>query len=190
MVKTAAQFVGDYKPPRTSDGHPDLQGFWTNATVSRMDRPSGYPLIINDEQAASLEGRALFNVRLKTQKAYVDPKAGAPEKGKALPGVGNYDVAYTDPGNAVINIKGELRSAYITFPENGRTPGMTEEGRKLRAAERRRPPRHRLSTTPKSAATPSAASSSAPTALRSATTSTTTTSRSCRRRTTSSSCRK
>ncbi|MDP3738174.1 MAG: hypothetical protein Q8R02_12335 [Hyphomonadaceae bacterium] len=134
-VKTAAEFVGDYKTPRLKDGKPDLQGFFTNATVSRMDRPNGYPLIINDEQAASLEGRAQFNVRLKTERSYVDPKLGAPEKGKALPGVGNYDVAYTDPGNAVINIKGELRSAYITFPENGRTPGMTEEGRKLRAAE-------------------------------------------------------
>jgi len=134
VVKTAKDFVGDYKPPRLKDGHPDLGGFFTNATVSRMDRPSGYPLILNDEQAASLEGRALFNVRLKTEKAYVDPKTGAPEKGKALPGVGNYDVAYTDPGNAVINIKGELRASYITFPENGRTPAVTEEGRKLRAA--------------------------------------------------------
>jgi hypothetical protein len=134
VVKTAKDFVGDYKTPRLKDGHPDLTGFFTNATVSRMDRPNGYPLILNDEQAASLEGRALFNVRLKTEKAYVDPKQGAPEKGKALPGVGNYDVAYTDPGNAVINIKGELRASYITFPENGRTPATTEEGRKLRAA--------------------------------------------------------
>lgn len=134
VVKTAKEFVGDYKTPRDSSGKPDLQGFWTNASVSRMDRPNGYPLIINDEQAASLEGRALFNVRLKTERAYVDPKLGAPEKGKPLPGVGNYDVAYTDPGNAVINIKGELRSSYITFPTDGRTPGLTEEGRKLRAA--------------------------------------------------------
>jgi hypothetical protein len=133
-VKTAAEFVGDYKPTRTADGKPDLHGFWTNATVSRMDRPNGYPLILTDEQAAALEGRALFNVRLKTERSFVDPKQGAPEKGRPLPGVGNYDVAYTDPGNAVINIKGELRSAYITFPENGRTPELTEEGRKLRAA--------------------------------------------------------
>jgi hypothetical protein len=133
-IRTAAEFTGDYKPPRLSDGKPDLHGFWTNATVSRMDRPSGYPLILTDEQAAQLEGRALFNVRLKTERSYVDQKQGAPEKGKALPGVGNYDVAYTDPGNAVINIKGELRSAYITFPEDGRTPGLTEEGRKLRAS--------------------------------------------------------
>jgi len=134
VVKAAADFVGDYKPPRDSAGKPDLQGYWTNASVSRMDRPNGYPLIINDEQAAALEGRALFNVRLKTERSFVDPKAPPPEKGKALPGVGNYDVAYTDPGNAVINIKGELRSSYITYPEDGRTPGLTEEGRKLRAA--------------------------------------------------------
>src|SRR5262249_14360875 len=77
-VKTAKDFVGDYKTPRLKSGKPDLGGFFTNATVSRMDRPSGYPLILNDEQAAALEGRALFNVRMKTEKAYVDPKQGAP----------------------------------------------------------------------------------------------------------------
>ena len=133
-VKTAAEFTGDYKPPRTTGGHPDLHGYWTNASVSRMDRPQGYPLVLNDEQAAQLEGRALFNVRLKTERDYVDPKQGAPEKGKPLPGVGNYDVAWTDPGAAVATIKGEKRSSYITYPENGKTPAMTEEGRALRAA--------------------------------------------------------
>jgi len=61
-----------------------------------MDRPNGYPLILTDEQAAALEGRALFNVRLKTERSYVDPTR-APREGKPLPGVGNYDVAYTDP---------------------------------------------------------------------------------------------
>ena len=24
--------------PRTPDGHPDLQGIWTNATITRMER--------------------------------------------------------------------------------------------------------------------------------------------------------
>ena len=176
-VRTAAEFTGDYKTPRTSWGKPDLAGYWTNATVSRMDRPNGYPLILTDEQAASLEGRALFNVRLKTERSYVDPKAPPPEKGKPLPGVGNYDVAFTDPGNAVINIKGELRSAYITFPENGRTPEMTEEGRKLRAAQG--PARRGTGyDNPEERGNPSAASSSAPTDRPSAITSTTTISRS------------
>jgi hypothetical protein len=26
--------------PRTSDGHPDLRGIWTNATITRMQRPA------------------------------------------------------------------------------------------------------------------------------------------------------
>lgn len=134
VVKSASQFAGDFKAPRTADGKPDLHGFWTNASVSRMERPQGYPLILSEEQAAALEGRSLFNVRMKTEKSYVDPKEGAPEKGKALPGVGNYDVAYTDPGAAVANIKGEKRSSFLTFPEDGKMPAMTEEGRKLRAS--------------------------------------------------------
>lgn len=133
-VKTAAQIVGDYKPPRTLAGKPDLAGYWTNASVTRMDRPAGLPLVLSEEQTAQLEGRALFNVRLKTERDFVDPKAPAPEKGKALPGVGNYDVAYTDPGAAVANIKGEKRSSFITFPDNGRTPAMTDQGKALRAA--------------------------------------------------------
>ena len=138
VVKTAAQFTGDYQPPRLSTGKPDLHGFWSNASVSRMERPQGYPLIISEDQAAELEGRALFNVRLKTEKDFVDPNAPAPEKGKALPGVGNYDVAWTDPGSIVATIKGEKRSSYITFPADGKIPAMTEEGRKLRAAATRR----------------------------------------------------
>jgi hypothetical protein len=132
-VRTAAQFVGDYKPPRNKSGKPDFQGVWTNASVSRMERPSGYPLIISRAEADKLEGRSLFNVRLKTEKSFVDPNAPAPEKGKALPGVGNYDVAYTDPGAAVANIKGELRSSYLTFPADGHIPAMTDQGKALRA---------------------------------------------------------
>ena len=26
-------------PPRTADGHPDLQGIWNNATVTPLERP-------------------------------------------------------------------------------------------------------------------------------------------------------
>ena len=27
-----------YKAPLAADGHPDLQGVWTNATVTRLER--------------------------------------------------------------------------------------------------------------------------------------------------------
>ena len=140
-VKSAKEFTGDYRAPRTADGKPDLHGYWTNASVSRMDRPQGYPLIISEEQAAQLEGRAQFNVRLKTEKDFVDPKRGAPEKGKALPGVGNYDVAYTDPGAAVANINGEKRSSYHHLSR--KRPHPRDDGGRPQAA-RRHMPRGRL----------------------------------------------
>ena len=30
-----------YTLPRTPDGQPDLQGFWTNATYTPLERPDG-----------------------------------------------------------------------------------------------------------------------------------------------------
>jgi len=127
--------AGPYQPPRNAWGKPDFEGNWTNATVTGMTRPAGLPLVLTPEQAAKLEGGALINVRsAQKDAAYVDPKAGAPEAGKPLPPVGNYDVAYTDPGTKVLNINGELRSSFITFPEDGRIPALTETGKALRTA--------------------------------------------------------
>lgn len=133
-----AQATGSYVPPRTHSGKPDLQGVWSTASVTHLERPPGYPLVLSRAQADELEGKDLYNQRSKTQASFVDPKEGAPEKGKPLPPVGNYDVAYTDPGSTVANINGELRSSFIVFPETGKVPAMTDEGKKLRAASPRR----------------------------------------------------
>src|SRR5579872_4226265 len=43
--------------PRTPDGHPDLQGIWTNATITRMERLPEFngKLNVTDEEAAKFE---------------------------------------------------------------------------------------------------------------------------------------
>ena len=43
--------------PRAADGHPDLQGIWTNATLTPMERPASFAgkLTVSDEEAAVFE---------------------------------------------------------------------------------------------------------------------------------------
>jgi hypothetical protein len=133
-----AQTNATYEPPRTAAGKPDLQGVWSSATATSLERPDGYPLVITPEQADEIEGGTLFHRRLATEASYVDPAEGAPEKGRALPPVGNYDVAWTDPGTYVTHINGELRSSWIVYPDNGKIPDLTENGQALRASSPRR----------------------------------------------------
>ena len=46
--------------PRTPDGHPDLQGIWTNATITPMERPAALAgkATLTDAEAQAAEKHA------------------------------------------------------------------------------------------------------------------------------------
>jgi hypothetical protein len=117
--------AGGYTAPRAADGKPDLQGFWTNTSLTSLERSAQFnDLAIPAEQAQKLEaGRAAADARSGLP---TDPKSGAPKAGQD---VGGYNSFYVDAGTQYATINHEKRSSWIVDPPNGKIP-YTTEGRK------------------------------------------------------------
>ncbi|HEY7639741.1 MAG TPA: hypothetical protein VH814_08460 [Steroidobacteraceae bacterium] len=134
-VLCAAQaFAGDYRVPRLADGTPDLQGVWTNATATPMERSPelGDRRAFTAEEAAAISKAALAAVAADAAPSDPNKKIEAIE---SLPPVGNYNLFWTDRGMTVANINGEYRTSMIIEPANGRIPPLTAAGQQ-RTAER------------------------------------------------------
>ena len=113
----AAQ-AADYKAPRTSFGEPDLQGTWTNASLTSLQRPAMFKgLTLSEDQAVALEKRRAA-IRA-AQDRPSDPNAGAPPAGNDP---GGYNASWTDPGVSMGRIKGQVRTSWIVEPANGQLP--------------------------------------------------------------------
>jgi hypothetical protein len=126
----AALAQASYRPPKTSWGAPDIEGVWTNASVTKLTRTAGIDkLVLTPEEARALETKDFNNARTAAERLPTDQSTGAPVKAKSLPGVGNYNAVWVDPGSKIATINGELRSSWITEPANGRVP-MSPAGRK------------------------------------------------------------
>jgi len=130
----AAEPAKGWKPPRTSHGYPDLQGFWTNATITPLEREArfGDRLTISEEEALAIEKEnADFR---EEQNKPTDPKLGIldlpKDCGGGFTGVNcGYNHFWVDPGNQLISIDGERRTSIIVEPRNGRVPPLKPEAR-------------------------------------------------------------
>jgi hypothetical protein len=113
-----------YKAPRLADGTPDLQGTWTNATATQMERPVelGERRAFTEAEAAAISKAALDAVAADAAPSDPDKKI---EATSALPPVGNYNLFWTDRGMTVAVIDGEYRTSMIIEPSNGRIPPLT-----------------------------------------------------------------
>ena len=135
----AHAFAGDYRVPRLPDGAPDLQGVWTNATATPMERSPelGERRAYTEQEAAAISKAALAAVAADAAPSDPDKKIEATD---SLPPVGNYNLFWTDRGMTVANINGEYRTSMIIEPSNGRIPALTTAGQQRTAARAARNP--------------------------------------------------
>jgi hypothetical protein len=127
--------VAQQKPAalRTPDGKPDLQGIWSNSTITPLERPQNVKdLILTEQEAARMEKTTADRVEARNQPS--DPNRPAPPKGGdgstgAAGNVGGYNTFWLDPGERIARIDGMPRSSLIIDPPNGRIPALTDEAR-------------------------------------------------------------
>jgi len=126
--------AAEYKVSRLSDGFPDLQGNWTNATATPLERSTelGNRRGYTEAEAAAIQKRELDKVAADAAPSDPNEKQVA----KALPPVGNYNLFWTERGMSVTTINGEHRTSMIIDPPDGRIPSLTQEAMQRNAAIR------------------------------------------------------
>jgi hypothetical protein len=108
--------------PHTPDGQPDLQGLWTNATITPLERPKELTgkEKFTEQEAAEYEKRVL-------EETNKDRRDGSPEAdvGRA------YNDAWWDRGTKVVPT---LRTSIVVDPPDGKVPALTAEAQKAASA--------------------------------------------------------
>jgi hypothetical protein len=99
--------------PKTAFGAPDLQGIYSIATVTMLERPEQFAgrATISMEEAAQVG---------TTGESYLDDLTARPDD--AAPDVGGYNTFWMDPGEQMAVLNGEVRTSIIVDPEDGRLP--------------------------------------------------------------------
>ena len=121
-----------FHAPRNALGQPDLQGVWTNATITPLTRPQkfGTRNVLTKEEAAAAE--AATEAQIKRADARTDPNLKVTDLKNAdcgPDGISGFNCGYNqgwkDPGTKVVDINGEKRASIIVEPADGRFPAMT-----------------------------------------------------------------
>jgi hypothetical protein len=107
---------------KTADGQPDLQGYWTNTTVTPLERPKdlGEKAFFTPEEAAAYAKRQLAIPEPTGPGTYADV---------------HYNMAQFGLERSQNKVAANVRTSLITDPPDGRIPAITPEARQ-RTADR------------------------------------------------------
>ena len=121
----SAEFDAGYRAPRTAFGHPDLQGVWSNAVLTPLERPED---LGNKAVLTPAEAQAYKQSRLAATNRDQRTDDNDADVANA------YNNFWWDSGEDVVRT---LRTSLIVDPPNGRLPALTPAGVSRREARRR-----------------------------------------------------
>ena len=120
-----------YKAPRTADGHPELQGVWSNNSVTPMTRPAQWKdkAVITEQELKDLQAFMAENVSDGGDAVFqnqIQLALDAKEKGKFEQisydkATGNYNQFW------MAGRDWDRRTSLIIDPPNGQMPSLTPE---------------------------------------------------------------
>ena len=131
LLSTAAAQVrasdaGEWEVPRTPDGHPDLQGNWTNVTLTPFERAEGRGPVFTREEVEEIE-RPTGDCPANPGTVACGRTARTGNAEARLSGQ-EYSEVYWDRGSRIAIVDGEFVTSLVTVPANGRRPPLTPEG--------------------------------------------------------------
>lgn len=118
--------------PRTPDGQPDLQGVWTNSTMTPLERP------------ADLAGKEFFTeqeAREYEAKTWTQINSERRDGGAEADVARSYNEFWRDRPNKIV---GSLRTSLVYEPKDGKVPALTPEAQKRIADANRNTTQHSL----------------------------------------------
>ncbi len=118
LAAMATVAMGAPAGAEAADGARDLNGVWTNASATRLERTANFDkLVVPMEEAEAMKAAAI--ARSAAANAPSDPNAGAFQDANSVAG---YNSFWTNPGIGLAIVRGEARSSYITSTADGRIP--------------------------------------------------------------------
>jgi hypothetical protein len=117
-AKAATSTSKSWTPPRTPDGQPDLEGVWTNPTLTPLERPAELAgkEFLTEQEAADYVKRLLQQVNSDRRDGGADTDVGR-----------SYNEFWRDRGNGLV---ADRRTSLIIDPPDGRIPPLTPEAQK------------------------------------------------------------
>jgi hypothetical protein len=123
-----------WKPARTVDGQPDLQGIWNYSTITPVERPRELAdkAFFTAEEAAQFEKRSMVTRNVDLNRETTVTARGVingTEETEDLAAA--YNEFWWDRGTKVV---GSRRTSLVVDPPDGRIPALTPQAQKRTAA--------------------------------------------------------